>query len=162
MTIFIISLCASCTRKIPPKTESVQLNNSSVPDSESNVAYRPGLGEIMSRIQMHHAKLWFAGIKQNWKLAAYEIGEIKESLDAAARLETDRPEIKSIPMISPPIDSLSHAIERGDAKAFKGDFQLLTNTCNACHIANHFEFNVIIIPTAPPVTNQQFGVRHAQ
>jgi hypothetical protein len=25
-------------------------------------------------------------------------------------------------------------------------------------VANHFEFNVITIPTAPPVTNQDFTV----
>jgi hypothetical protein len=29
-----------------------------------NNSYKPGLGEFMSGIQVHHAKLWFAGINQ--------------------------------------------------------------------------------------------------
>ena len=29
-------------------------------------AYRPGLGEFMSGIQVHHAKLWFAGNAQKF------------------------------------------------------------------------------------------------
>ncbi|MGH2563654.1 MAG: hypothetical protein ACRDE5_04015, partial [Ginsengibacter sp.] len=40
--------------------------------------YAPGLGEIMGGIQMHHAKLWYAGINDNWELAQYEIDELKE------------------------------------------------------------------------------------
>ena len=44
-------------------------------------AYRPGLGEFMSGIQVHHAKLWFAGNAQNWKLADFEVGEIRETLE---------------------------------------------------------------------------------
>ncbi len=32
-------------------------------------AYKPGLGEFMSGVQVHHAKLWFAGKNNNWKLA---------------------------------------------------------------------------------------------
>ncbi|HXB30429.1 MAG TPA: hypothetical protein VNW49_11450, partial [Puia sp.] len=31
--------------------------------------YTPGFGELMSNIQLHHAKLWFAGDNRNWALA---------------------------------------------------------------------------------------------
>jgi len=41
--------------------------------------YTPGLGEFMSGIQIHHAKLWFAGISKNWELADFEIKEIREA-----------------------------------------------------------------------------------
>ena len=36
-------------------------------------SYKPGLGEFMSQIQVHHAKLWFAGKNENWELANFEI-----------------------------------------------------------------------------------------
>lgn len=110
----------------------------------------------MMGVQTHHAKVWFAGINNNWPLAEYEMGELKEMFDQAREIETDRPEIKTMPMIYPPIDSLNSAIARKDLPAFKKGFELLTNTCNNCHTANHFEFNVITIPTVPPVTNQDF------
>ena len=121
---------------------------------------KPGLGEYMSLIQQHHAKLWFAGINDNWKLAKFEIDEIKETIDAAKLVDTDRPELKSVPMIFPPLDSVSEAVENQNLKAFEKSFQGLTNTCNSCHRINHFEFNVITIPQQPPVPNQNFKVTY--
>lgn len=121
--------------------------------------YRPGLGEIMGGIQTHHAKLWYAAINDNWKLADYEIAEIKERIQQAEEIETDRPEVKTISMIYPSIDSVANSIKQKNLASFKNSFQLLTATCNSCHTANHFEFNVITIPTAPPVTNQDFKVK---
>jgi len=119
-------------------------------------AYKPGLGEFMSGIQIHHAKLWFAATAGNWKLADFEVGEIKESLDDIAKYCTDRPEVSSLPMIRPPLDSIAAAVNAGNASAFKSAFILLTNTCNNCHHATKHEFNVIKIPDTPPFSNQVF------
>ncbi|HEY4149154.1 MAG TPA: hypothetical protein VGM41_09500 [Chitinophagaceae bacterium] len=121
--------------------------------------YKPGLGEIMMGIQTHHAKLWFAGVNNNWKLAEYETGELKEMADQAKEIETDRPEVKLIPMLYPAIDSISLAVQQKNPVAFKAGFLLLTNTCNSCHTVNHFEFNVITVPSIPPVDNQDFKPR---
>jgi hypothetical protein len=66
--------------------------------------YKPGLGEFMSDIQMHHTKLWFAGQAQNWKLADFEIHEIMESIDDIKKYDTDRPEVASISMIDAAIE----------------------------------------------------------
>lgn len=122
-------------------------------------AYSPGLGEFMLGIQIHHAKLWFAGTAQNWPLAEFETGEITEALEAIKQYNTDRPEIKSLPMIEPAMDSITAAIKNKDLKAFKAGFTLLTNTCNNCHTATHHEFNVIKIPEVPPYSNQEFKVK---
>jgi len=120
---------------------------------------KPGLGEIMSTIQVHHEKLWFAATNENWKLSEYEIGELKEAFEQAFAIETDRPETKNIPMILPVIDSLSHAIDKKDVAMFKKNYLFLTNTCNNCHTLNQHEFNVITIPTSPPVTDQEFKTK---
>jgi hypothetical protein len=120
--------------------------------------YAPGLGEIMGGIQTHHAKLWFAATNDNWPLAQYEIDELKERFQQAQEIE-NRPEVKSIPMIYPSIDSVAAAIKEKNLDRFKSSFQLLTATCNNCHSDNNFSFNVITIPTAPPVTNQDFKVK---
>ena len=86
--------------------------------------YAPGLGEIMGGIQTHHAKLWFAGINDNWKLAQYEIDEIKERFEQARDIEADRPEVKMIPMMYPAIDSINEAIKQKNLASFKSGFQL--------------------------------------
>jgi hypothetical protein len=150
-----ITLLAACNSNEPLKT-----NPAITPDSLHKMMepYAPGLGEIMGGIQTHHAKLWYAGIKDNWKLAQYEIDELKERFEQARTVETDRPEVKMIPMMYPSIDSIKAAIIHKNLAQFKSGFQLLTASCNSCHSANNFEFNIITIPTAPPVSNQDFKV----
>jgi hypothetical protein len=59
-------------------------------------------------------------------------------------------------MITAPIDSVINSIQQKNPQLFKSGFVLLTNTCNTCHKATEHGFNVIIIPTNPPVTNQDF------
>jgi hypothetical protein len=118
--------------------------------------YTPGLGEFMSGIQVHHAKLWFAGKAANWELADFEIKEIKEAMEDIQKFNMDRPEVKSIGMIFPAIDSLDAAIQEQNKEKFEKGFQFLTTTCNSCHRTTDHGFNVIITPTTPPVSNQRF------
>jgi len=119
-------------------------------------SYKPGFGEFMSGIQMHHAKLWFAGTNNNWKLADFEVHEIQEALEAIKQFNTDRPEVKAIGMINPAIDSVNNAIKQQNQQLFRHSYTLLTNTCNNCHRATQHEFNVITIPANPPISNQDF------
>ncbi|WP_300601216.1 hypothetical protein [Niabella sp.] len=119
--------------------------------------YKPGLGEFMSGIQVHHDKLWFAGMDQNWALANFEINEIRESLNDIRVYCTDRPEIKQLPMIDLPLESLQSAIQQQNVITFKTGFITLTNTCNTCHQATKHAFNVIKVPSAPPFSNQDFA-----
>jgi len=123
---------------------------------EMDNSYKPGLGEFMSGIQVHHNKLWFAGLAQNWKLSQFEVDEIKEALGDIKKYCADRPEVKSISMIDPAIDSMDEAIQQKDPMKFKSSFILLTNTCNNCHRATNHEFNVIKTPDTPPFSNQSF------
>jgi len=121
-----------------------------------NDTYKPGLGEFMSGIQVHHAKLWFAGAAGNWALADFEIKEIGEAIDDINTYCTDRPEVASLPVIKPALDSLDAAIKNQNIPQFKSSFLLLTTACNTCHRATHHEFNVIQIPATPPFSNQVF------
>ncbi|MBN8720755.1 MAG: hypothetical protein J0H85_14995 [Sediminibacterium magnilacihabitans] len=127
--------------------------------AQINKTYKPGFGEFMSGIQVHHNKLWFTGVNQNWKLADFEINEIKESLDNIKMYCTDRPETKSIGMIDSSLQSVSNAIQQKNSLQFKNSFHILTTTCNTCHQATGHAFNVITIPSAPPFSNQDFSAK---
>jgi hypothetical protein len=94
---------------------------------EINDAYKPGLGEFMSSIQVHHAKLYFAGQNNNWKLADFEIHEIMEAVEDIQHYATDRPEVKELPMLLPAIDSVNSAITKQDKNLFNKNFVTLTN-----------------------------------
>jgi hypothetical protein len=124
--------------------------------SRLDSSYTPGLGEFMSSIQVHHAKLWFAGKNGNWDLADFEMGEIRETITDINKYCTNRPEITSLPMIEPALDSLTISITGKNIESFKKSFTLLTITCNSCHKVTKHSFNVIKIPDIPPVPNQVF------
>ena len=144
----------SCNSE-PGNTNVLQARIDSL-EQQIEKSYKPGFGEFMSSIQVHHEKLWFAGVNKNWKLADFEITEIKESLDDLKIYCTDRPEIKNLSMIDPAIDSIGASILEKNDILFKNNFITLTNTCNNCHKATTHEFNVIKIPDTPPFSNQVF------
>lgn len=121
-----------------------------------NDSYKPGLGEFMSSIQVHHEKLYFAGENENWKLADFEIHEIMEAVNNIRHYAADRPEVKEIPMLIPALDSLNSAIVSHDKKLFQSKFVILTNTCNSCHKAVDYQFNMVKVPETPPFSNQVF------
>ena len=151
ITILIITSCNQQNDKM----ENVQATIDSL-QKKVDESYKPGLGEFMSGIQTHHAKLWFAGQNQNRPLANFEVNEIKEALEDIQKNCNDRPEVKAIGMITAPIDSVINSIQQKNLQLFKSGFVLLTNTCNTCHKATEHGFNIITIPTNLPVTNQDF------
>jgi hypothetical protein len=124
-------------------------------------AYTPGLGDIMGAIQMRHAKLWFAGKSRNWQLAAYEISEIKEGFESAARFQPDfkgRPVAQMVEEATlQPINRLEKAVEMKNPLMFVKAFDQLTGACNSCHQAAGFEFISIQRPSLSPFTNQEYG-----
>ena len=154
--LFISFIVISCNES--SGTKNLRLQIDSLNQKLSNT-YSPGLGEFMSGIQVHHGKLWFAGNNENWKLADFEIHEIMEAVEDIQKYNTDRPEIKSIGMISASLDSVNAAIVKKDPAAFKSSFNILTNTCNSCHQSTDHGFNVIKVPDSPPYSNQEFKVQ---
>ncbi|MBS1590176.1 MAG: hypothetical protein JST52_11240 [Bacteroidetes bacterium] len=154
--IALTSILLSChQQENPSKNWQTQIDSlqSTIKDS-----YKPGFGEFMSSIQVHHEKLWFAGINQNWKLATFEINEIKESISNIKKYCADRPEVQSLDMIEDPLSNISIAIEKKSMPNFKNGFTLLTSTCNSCHQTTNHGFNVITTPVTPPFSNQNFKV----
>jgi hypothetical protein len=120
-------------------------------------AYVPGTGEIMNGIvQPHHYKLWLAGSHQNWALAEYERHQLLGGFKRIEKYHKGTPEANAAPMIYPEINAIEKAIHAKNATAFKDHFILLTNACNTCHQATHYEFNIITVPNTSSFGNQQF------
>jgi cytochrome c1 len=124
--------------------------------SQLKNSYTPGMGELMSNIQLHHAKLWFAGDNQNWALAKYEESLIISAFKKIQQYHADKPEAKIAAMINPALDSVDLSIDQKNKVSFKRGFLFLTTTCNSCHQATKKSFNVIVTPTQPPISNQLY------
>ncbi len=124
--------------------------------------YAPGLGEIMSVVQQHHAKLFYAGHAANWDLARYELEELQEDLDDASKARHEFKTLKTplkdlIPaMTKPQLEKISAAIEKKSKVEFAKSFQALTVSCNSCHHVAEHPFIVIQVPTQPAFPNQRF------
>ena len=157
VSILLISgliLIVSCNQsdekiiQLQQKVDSLQMKLSDT--------YKPGFGEFMMYVQWHHAKLWFAGQNENWKLADFEVHEIMETVDNIRKFETDRPEAKLIGWISPVVDSINMSIQQKDLLFFRKSYTSLTYTCNLCHKAAKYGFTVIKIPDIQIFSNQDF------
>jgi len=130
-------------------------------DHPTKQPYEPGLGEFMTATQLRHAKLWFAGKAGNWALAAYEVDEIREGLEDAAKLHPTHDGVPVADMIKaiidPRIEPLEKAIEGKSGAQFIAAFDELTKGCNSCHAAAGKPFIRIQRPSEPPVSNQNFA-----
>ena len=123
--------------------------------------YEPGLGEFMTATQLRHAKLWFAGKNRNWELAAYEVDEIKEGLQDAAKFHAT---VDGIPVaemiktiIDPRLERIEKAIDAKNSARFASAFDALTDGCNSCHTKAGKPFIRIQRPSEPPLSNQNFA-----
>jgi hypothetical protein len=150
----ILLIVASCNQA-SNKTKVLQSRIDSLENKLAH-SYKPGLGEFMSAVQVHHAKLWFAGLNENWELADFEVHEIAENLEAIKEYQQERPEVKSLTILQPAIDSVKAAIEKKRLPEFKSSYVLLTNSCNECHQAVNYSFNEVKVPDTPPFSNQVF------
>ena len=153
--LFVIIIVASSCKQ---RTESTRALQSRIDSLEQKLVhtYKPGFGEFMSSIQVHHAKLWFAGKNQNWELADFEMHEIAESIDAIKEYQTEREESKKVDMLKPSLEAVKDAIDKKDPALFNSSYLLLTSTCNNCHKAVNFGFNIVKVPETPPFSNQEF------
>lgn len=128
------------------------------PPPAATTAAPPGAGDLgfddlMSiLIQPRHIKLYYAGVKKNWELAAAESRDLRSGL---ARMSQRIPKYLSNDvaetvrtMIEPQLQAIDAAIAAADPKRFAAAYADLTTACNACH--TYMEHPFIIIKTPDP------------
>lgn len=131
------------------------------PQGPAPQAYRPGLGDLMTMtVQPRHTKLGLAGQEKNWTYAAYELHELEESFERAARVwpmyrKTNIAEVMAA-TTKEPMEAVSQAIKSADAAKFNEAYARLTATCNACHQSTERPFVVIQVPKASSFPDQDF------
>jgi hypothetical protein len=120
----------------------------------------PGLGEYMTTIQLHAGKLWFAAKAGNWDLAAYEVHELEETMEAVKRLNVEKNGVKISnvmdAVLQTQIAGLEKSIGAKNQSEFQKSYDETLSACNGCHTESGHKFIQVIRPTAPPVTNQKW------
>ncbi|WP_228747901.1 cytochrome c [Bradyrhizobium sp. BR 10289] len=128
-------------------------SSAGAPAETGHVGASSALPDLMTRLQLQHAKLWFAGKLSNWSLASYELQQIDRNLEAAGALLSDPSRIAPA---NDRLQAVKKAIQQKDVPAFTKAYSALTNECNGCHRAGGFASIAIQVPVRPPVSNQLF------
>jgi hypothetical protein len=119
------------------------------------------LGDLMTAfVQPRHIKLGLAGSEQNWRYAAYELDQLRETLADVAEILPQYRDLSIPEMITStvkePLAALDRAIKAEDLDQFTAAYGQLTASCNACH--KQYDRTVIVIqaPTVSPFPDQDF------
>jgi len=123
----------------------------------------PGLGEYMTTMQLHAAKLWFAAKSSNWDLALYEIDELSETVDGAKALHVYKNNVNISGVLesvqSTQIQLVRQAIVARRQNPFSSAYKQAIEACNGCHRSAGYGFISIIAPTSPPIVNQRWDAK---
>jgi hypothetical protein len=123
--------------------------------------FKPAMDDLMTMlIQPRHLKLYYAGEAKNWKLADFQLRELRQAL---ARIGRTIPTYRKIgvddavaSIFTDKAVAVETAIKAADPAKFKAAYTEMTGACNACHAAMEHEFLVIKAPDAMVYPNQEF------
>ena len=123
--------------------------------------YSPGLGDLMTAtVQPRHTKLGLAAREGNWPYAAYELHELKEAFDRAAKAwpkwRTYSISEMMASVTTEPMTALDQAIKAGDSGRVASAYDQLTAACNTCHRSADRGVIVIQSPVASAFPDQDF------
>jgi hypothetical protein len=146
------SLCAATTTS-PQTTLDTSSPGAHPVTNTVAAAFTPGLDDLMTMlIQPRHVKLYYAGMRKNWELAAFESRELNAALrrigQAIPRYRDNGVDETVASMIAPAIGSMDAAVAAGDSKQFIKAYAELTSACNACHTYMEHPFLVMRVPEA--------------
>jgi hypothetical protein len=123
--------------------------------------FKPAMDDLMTMlIQPRHLKLYYAGEAKNWKLAEFQLRELRQAL---ARIGRTIPTYRRIgvddavaSIFTEKAVALEAAVKAADPPKFKAAYGEMTAACNACHAGMEHEFLVIKVPEANVYPNQEF------
>lgn len=113
-----------------------------------------GVGEIMTGVHLHFAKMYSAARAANWPLATYEASEVAENVKRGARagrLEADLPAFENV------FDALATTCKDRGIARFEVAYRTTISACNQCHQRAGHPYIIVTVPSTPPVSNQRWA-----
>jgi hypothetical protein len=104
-----------------------------------------GFDVAMVETGYRYGELYWAGQDRNWGYATYQLEKIETAI--ANGIERRPKRAASAAMLGPAIARVREVVERQHSEAFAEAFTGLTNTCNACHVAEQVPFVRVAVPS---------------
>ena len=119
--------------------------------TSTQTGFTPGLSDLMTMlVQPRHVKLYYAGTRKNWELAAFQLRELRSAFrrigQAIPHYRGNGVDESVEHIMGPALDGVSKAIAAGDSKQFAKAFVEVTASCNACHGYMEHPFLVMRVP----------------
>jgi hypothetical protein len=126
--------------------------------------FKPAMDDLMTMlIQPRHMKLYYAGTAKNWKLAQFELDELRQAL---ARIGRTIPIYRKMgvdttvaSIFAERLQAVDAAIKSGDDIKFSATYKDMTTACNECHVAMEHPFLVIKTPETSSFPDQDFTTK---
>jgi hypothetical protein len=120
----------------------------------------PDQAIVMTHVAYHFTNLWFAGAQQNWPLADFYLGEVRDNLKWAVRVHPAREGPAgqvNVAGIAEAVDNtqfneLAQAIHEKRSDAFVRAYDETLTACSACHQAIGKPYLRPQRPTSPEVS----------
>ena len=158
----VLALCASIM--------AVAQNAAPAPETAAPAPARPGLvildfkpamDDLMTMlIQPRHIRLYYAGQAKNWRLAAFQVNELRGAL---ARIGRTIPNYRNISVdtavasiFADKLKAVDAAVKAADSAQFTAAYGEMTSACNDCHKGMEHPFLVIKVPDAGNFPDQEF------
>jgi len=151
------SKTATAARPAPPNTQA-QL--SSLREQVKHLQQLvPNQSTVMTHVAYHFTNLWFAASEQNWPLAAFYVGEVRDNLKWAVRVRPirDGPSGEvNLAGIAEALDNteltqLQKAVESKRKEDFVRAYDATTMVCHSCHQAVGKPYLRVQRPSFPEV-----------
>jgi hypothetical protein len=126
--------------------------------------FKPAMDDLMTMlVQPRHIKLYYSGQAKNWRLAAFELNELRGAL---ARVGRTIPTYRNISVdtavasiFADTIKSVDAAINAADPAQFATAYGEMTAACNTCHVGMEHPFLVIKVPDPQITRIRSFGLK---
>ena len=128
---------------------------------EQSVPQKIEIADVMTKLQRHFNKLWFAGNEQNWELAGFYVHELEEAMHEISDGDVVEDNIQLSPMMEKygliSIEELDKPIQEKNKEVFLNIYNQAIIACNNCHKLSQHSFIEITIPESPALDNQKYS-----
>jgi hypothetical protein len=123
--------------------------------------FKPAMDDLMTMlVQPRHIRLYYTGQAKNWRLAAFQVNELRGAL---ARIGRTIPNYRNInvdtavaSIFTDKLKAVDAAIKAADLAQFTATYGEMTGACNDCHKGMEHPFLVIKVPDAGNFPDQEF------
>lgn len=103
-----------------------------------------GFDMAMVETGYRHVELYWAGRDENWDYAAYQVQKLQLAIERGLERRPARA-ASAQQYLEQALPSMEKAVQERDTELFNREFEIFTQSCNACHHAEQVpHFNVQI------------------